>query len=182
MANADCPKCGSAVGARDRFCSECGQAVQTALGKGLSPFGHFVKCLKKCTNFYGRARRKEFWSFVLLGAIFFVVMGTFDRVAFRFPVFCYIYSLLMLLPSFAVTVRRLHDIGRSGWYFPLWLIFVESFLVFGSLLLADRNNAGVFCMALAVAGHIAFTVAMAMRGDAGQNRYGPSPKGPVSAS
>jgi uncharacterized membrane protein YhaH (DUF805 family) len=149
----------------------------------LSLFDYFVKCLKNYANFEGRARRKEFWSFVLFSALFGIVLWTFDKTSFSVPVFSSIYSVLTLLPSLAVTVRRLHDTGKSGWCYPPWLIFVAFFYVFGVVLLTELNGAGaLFCFALVVAGCVVFLVVMAREGDAGQNRYGPSPKDPAPVS
>lgn len=88
--------------------------------ENLGVFGYFTKCLKNYANFKGRARRKEFWSFilfnVLVGALFAVfeifIMGV--RYDTQGPVRL-MYSLAVFLPGLAVGVRRLHDIGKSGW-------------------------------------------------------------------
>ena len=90
----------------------------------------YLKVLKQYADFKGRARRKEFWMFALINmAIFFVAglliallfvasMRTFN---FWLPVIGYFllgcYSLAIFIPSLAVCVRRLHDIGKSGWYY-----------------------------------------------------------------
>ena len=81
----------------------------------------YLEVWKKFAVFSGRARRKEYWMFLLLnmavtGALFVVdVMMGLDNGAAGFGVLSGIYSLAVFLPSLAVTIRRLHDSGRSGW-------------------------------------------------------------------
>ena len=63
-------------------------------------------------NFDGRARRSEYWYFVLLNTIFVILALLIN------PVLYGLYALLVLLPGLAVSVRRLHDVGKSGaWLF-----------------------------------------------------------------
>ena len=79
----------------------------------------YVKCLKQYADFSGRARRKEYWMFVLFNAIFAIVAGLLDRLfgtaGDSMGLIGGIYSLAVLIPGLAVCVRRLHDIGKSGW-------------------------------------------------------------------
>jgi uncharacterized membrane protein YhaH (DUF805 family) len=100
----------------------------------------YFKALKQYANFSGRARRKEYWMFFLFYMIFGAVAMTLDKMfgtAFR-TTFSFsgqpleyglgygwiylIYVLATILPSLAVGVRRLHDIGKSGWNYLLGLI------------------------------------------------------------
>ena len=81
----------------------------------------YLKCLKQFANFSGRARRKEYWMFVLFNLIFYIVLVFLD-VAFGWwsqeigaGVLGTIYGLAVFIPGLAVSVRRLHDIGKSGW-------------------------------------------------------------------
>jgi uncharacterized membrane protein YhaH (DUF805 family) len=82
----------------------------------------------KYATFSGRASRSEFWWWVLFGVIVALVAAAIDY-ALGFgasrhgggPVSA-IWSLAILLPGLAVTVRRLHDIGRSGWWYFIVLI------------------------------------------------------------
>lgn len=63
-------------------------------------------------NFDGRARRSEYWYFVLLNTVFVILVSLLN------PVLYGLYALLVLLPGLAVSVRRLHDVGKSGaWLF-----------------------------------------------------------------
>ena len=120
----------------------------------------YLKVLKQYAEFNGRARRKEYWMFVLfnilisIGLFIFVgigaVSGSTTIVSIFYGLYT-LYSLAILLPGIAVTVRRLHDINKSGAYF---------FIVFIPLI-----------------GPIWLLVLMATEGTQGENQYGPDPKG-----
>jgi uncharacterized membrane protein YhaH (DUF805 family) len=114
-------------------------------------FEYFKECYtKNYVNFHGRARRKEYWSFqlmyflVILGtAIIAGLMGGFDNnfesdspSYLVLTLFLVVFILGSILPSLAVTVRRLHDIGMTGWvilvglipYIGWFIIMVMSFI------------------------------------------------------
>ncbi|MFK3958575.1 DUF805 domain-containing protein [Guptibacillus hwajinpoensis] len=82
----------------------------------------YLKVLKNYVNFQGRARRKEYWMFTLFNVIFSIVLTLIESLADISPFLTSIYSLFIILPSLAVTVRRLHDTGRSGWWVLIGLI------------------------------------------------------------
>ena len=88
----------------------------------------YVKCLKQYADFSGRARRKEYWMFVLFNLLIVIVLKVLDALIgtisddMRIGVLSGIYTLGVMIPSLAVCVRRLHDIGRSGWYYLIGLI------------------------------------------------------------
>ena len=81
----------------------------------------YLKVLRQFSDFKGRARRKEYWMFTLINAIVALIAVTLDNVLglanedFLIGPIYMLYVLAMLLPSLAVSVRRLHDIGKSGW-------------------------------------------------------------------
>ena len=79
-------------------------------------FDWFLKCLKNYTNFSGRARRKEYWFFRL--TIFLLVIATsiIDAILGTEVIFTGLFVLATLIPDLAVSIRRLHDTGRSGWW------------------------------------------------------------------
>jgi len=115
----------------------------------------YLKVLKEYANFSGRAGRKEFWLFTLFNAIFAIVAMILDNLlglAIRDvgygPIYI-LYILATLIPGLAVSVRRLHDIGKSGWYLLMGLIP---------------------CI-----GGIILLVFYATAGDPGENEYGPDP-------
>jgi len=79
---------------------------------------YYLDVLKKYATFSGRARRKEYWMFVLINAIVVMAISLIEYAAGTNGIIGYIYGLALIIPMSAVTVRRLHDIGKSGfWYF-----------------------------------------------------------------
>ena len=78
--------------------------------------------LARYAQFQGRARRAEFWWFVLANIIISVVLLVLTAIASVFIVLYVIFWLGMIIPSLAVGVRRLHDTGKSGWFLLLDLI------------------------------------------------------------
>lgn len=78
----------------------------------------YIEVLKKYAVFNGRSRRKEFWYFGLFSCVITVVLFTIDAEVGVGPFLSGIYTLSILIPSIAVTMRRLHDTGRSG----LWIL------------------------------------------------------------
>lgn len=116
----------------------------------------YLEALKKYAVFTGRARRKEFWWFHLVTVIITGVLGFIDREeGFMDPgtdrgLLESLFTLAMLVPSASVSIRRLHDTGRNGW----WL----------------------FISVVPLVGLITFVVFMALDGQKGENDYGPDPK------
>jgi len=88
----------------------------------------YLQVLKKYAEFGGRARRKEYWMFALFNVIFLIVAIILDNVlgttigVLPYGVFYFLYALAVLLPGLAVGVRRLHDVGKSGWMMLIGLI------------------------------------------------------------
>lgn len=86
----------------------------------------YIKCWKHCADFSSRASRSEFWQFFLMNLILTAIFSAvsywllYDFQFFSKLTMC--YSFAALVPGVAVCVRRLHDIGRSGWLFLLILI------------------------------------------------------------
>ena len=79
-------------------------------------------CFSKYVTFSGRARRSEYWWWFLFAVIVYIVSGAIDAAAGTYPIIYAICILAIFLPTLAVTVRRLHDTGRSGWWILLGLI------------------------------------------------------------
>ena len=76
---------------------------------------YYLDVLKRYALFTGRARRSEYWYFTLFSAIISVSLN-FVELALEIPFISAFYSLAIMLPSIAVGVRRMHDVGKSGWY------------------------------------------------------------------
>ena len=116
----------------------------------------YLKVMKQYADFKGRARRKEYWMFVLFNMIFAIVAIILDNmlgIAMKSigygPIYG-IYLLAIIVPSLAVGVRRLHDIGKSGWM--------------------------MFIALIPLVGGIWLIVLLATDGKPGSNEYGPNPK------
>ena len=75
----------------------------------------YLIVLKKYAEFNGRARRSEYWYFVLFSTIISITL-TLIEVSLGWKYLDSFYSLAVLIPSIAVTIRRMHDVNRSGWY------------------------------------------------------------------
>jgi uncharacterized membrane protein YhaH (DUF805 family) len=127
-------------------------------GEGKMTFQDAVQtCFRKYADFQGRARRAEYWWFVLFAIIGTVVALLVDALlgaaltggGMGLPVFQAAFSLGIFLPSLAVAIRRLHDTDRSGWWYLIVLVPLIGFIVL-----------------------IIFFV---QRGTEGPNRFGPDP-------
>ena len=116
----------------------------------------YLEALKKYAVFEGRARRKEYWYFFLFYLIISFILGIIDAVTGTYSreagmgLLGGIFALAMFIPSLAVSVRRLHDTDRSGW----WLLIGFIPLI----------------------GAIVLLVFMVQRSNPGQNQYGAIPK------
>jgi len=114
----------------------------------------YLAVLKKYATFTGRARRKEYWFFVLFSIIASVVLSVLDVMLGTSGkaggLLSGIYGLAVLLPSLGVSVRRLHDTNRSGWWLLIVLIPVVGALVLLYFMVQDSQP--------------------------GTNQYGPNPK------
>jgi uncharacterized membrane protein YhaH (DUF805 family) len=76
---------------------------------------YYLKVLQNYATFTGRARRSEYWYFFLFNLIISFVLGFVGGIMDT-TVLANIYSLVVLIPSIAVGVRRMHDVGKSGWF------------------------------------------------------------------
>jgi uncharacterized membrane protein YhaH (DUF805 family) len=108
----------------------------TSMGFG----GSIATCFRKYAVFSGRASRSEYWFFVLFQLLLLVGLMIVDGLVFRgsVTVFTTLAWLILLLPGFAVTVRRLHDIDMSGW----WVLISFVPLIGGILLLVWTCQCG----------------------------------------
>ncbi|MDG6881427.1 Inner membrane protein yhaH [Phocoenobacter uteri] len=115
----------------------------------------YLEVLKKYAVFNGRARRKEYWFFILFSTVVSFILSILDNlIGFidynsGLGILGGIYSLAILIPSIAVSVRRLHDINRSGW----WMLITF----------------------IPVIGLIVLFVFACLKGTEGENKYGDDP-------
>ncbi len=121
--------------------------------------GHYenaiLTCFKKYAVFSGRARRSEFWYFQLFCLLGNIIFSFWVSKSETNEILGLIFFLVTLLPTLAVTVRRLHDLGRSG-----WLILVALIPFIGVLVVLFWAT---------------------QEGNPDHNQYGPSPKANVEA-
>ena len=120
----------------------------------------YLKVLKNYAVFSGRARRKEYWMFALFQLIFALaamavdnIIGTTFKIGEQGIPYGYvymIYTLALFIPALAVAVRRLHDVGKSGWFLLICLIPIIGVIWLLVLLVTDSKP--------------------------GDNEYGPNPK------
>lgn len=111
----------------------------------------YMEALTKYVEFSGRARRKEFWTFTLVNFVISIILSLLDAmVGMGIGFIGTLFSLAIILPSIAVGIRRLHDIGKEGWWLLIGLIPLIGWIVL-----------------------IYFYV---QEGEAGANDYGPNPK------
>lgn len=84
---------------------------------------YFVDVLKnQYADFNGRAIRSQYWYFVLFTFIIGFVLGFIDGMLFGRQILSLIFNLAVLIPSIAIGVRRLHDLGKTGWWYLLILV------------------------------------------------------------
>lgn len=108
---------------------------------------YYFAAFRKYAVFKGRATRSEYWYFTLFNILAVGVFGLIDQLlgTFNFDAgygpLSAIYTLAMILPGLGVSIRRLHDTGRSGWWFMITAIPVLGLLVFlyFTLLESDPN-------------------------------------------
>jgi uncharacterized membrane protein YhaH (DUF805 family) len=101
-------------------------------------------------TFSGRARRSEYWYFMLFNVLIIIALFALNEFSEYFGIVFALYVLAIILPSLAVTARRLHDMGKSGTYF--------------------------FIRFVPFVGDILLLVALCTPGDTGRNKYGADPK------
>jgi len=149
----------------------------------------FIKCLKQYVDFSGRARRKEYWYFVLFDVIIsFISYGldllfktTINHPYFNIGWFNIAVGAFLILPYTAVVVRRFHDINKSVWF--LVIVYVSFGTYFLSVMRYIANpeqiNITIFFVFyfIFLAFSILLSVLMLFDSVPGMNKWGPNPKG-----
>ena len=118
---------------------------------------YYLKVLRQYVDFKGRARRAEYWNFVLFSTLISIVLTLIDiyglgtnPLAGESGMIGNLYSLAVLLPTLGVLARRLHDVGKSGWYILIVLIPLIGIIWLLILLFSNSQQ--------------------------GENKWGPNPK------
>ncbi|MDK2858773.1 MAG: hypothetical protein PWQ29_1600 [Verrucomicrobiota bacterium] len=99
----------------------------------------YLAVLKKYAVFTGRACRTEYWMFILINMLITVAIGFVEVILGSPAVLMNLYNLAVLIPGLAVTVRRLHDAGHSGWFLLLGLIPLVGSLVLLFFMVQDSQ-------------------------------------------
>ncbi len=112
---------------------------------------YYLSVFKKYAVFGGRAQRAEYWYFFLFNLIISIVLGIVSvLISDNKNIIGFVYALAVLIPELAVSIRRLHDVGKSGWMILINLIPLVGFIWYIVLMVTDSNS--------------------------GDNEYGPNPK------
>ena len=104
------------------------------LEENYTAFDWFKKVIKNTFNYQGRARRKEYWYYILIASIIILIGFTLDGILDTPDTLSGLAGFILFFPSLAVTIRRLHDIGRSGWWY-----LISAIPLIGSLILLFWN-------------------------------------------
>ena len=146
----------------------------------------YITALKKYAVFKGRSRRKEYWMFTLFQIIFGLVATAIDYAIgsridrLNYGIVYSLYSLATFIPGMAVTVRRLHDIGKSGWWLVglFFLVIVAAVMVATATLGSGANAiyAPIIVGLIFIAVAIVWLVFMCTDSQPGANKWGPNPK------
>lgn len=99
---------------------------------------YFLGAYKRYADFTGRARRQEFWMFILFYIIVSIVLGIIDSIL-GMQILGVLFSLGSLIPSLAIGARRLHDTGRSGWWQLLYIIPLIGLIIMIVFLVQDSH-------------------------------------------
>jgi uncharacterized membrane protein YhaH (DUF805 family) len=116
-----------------------------------SPIDYYVEAFRKYATFSGRATRSEFWYFQLFNIIANIVLVMIIDGIFGISEAYYLYLIILIIPAWALITRRLHDVGKSGWFLLISIIPIIGALWLLILYVRDSTP--------------------------GANEYGPNPKG-----
>jgi len=114
----------------------------------------FKRAYKNYANFQGRDTREQYWMFYLFYMIIIIVLSVIDELIGTDGLFSSLFLLASIIPSIAITTRRLHDIGKSGWWQLILLV--------------------------PIIGAIVIIVFLAKKGMIGDNQFGVDPQAQVS--
>jgi len=158
----------------------------------------YLKVIKNYATFSGRARRKEYWMFILVNFIIGIVLSILDNIfgmTYEYNMYpeygsstissigalSSVYNVFILIPSLAVTIRRLHDVNKSGWLIGFMYIGIAIFMLLIFSLIGSENvglMVGVSLFSgLSMLGYgIYLLVLTVTEGTSGPNQYGEDPK------
>ncbi len=157
----------------------------------------YVSAMRRYFEFSGRSRRAEFWFFILFMVILLIVASVIDGLVLGSNgpgILYFVVAIAHLIPGIAVSIRRLHDIDRTGlwvllfWLAPLLVSLIGMILMGGSIFMmmsgddtaaiAGLATMGAGFMLIALLDLVIIIVAIVFYvtpGTLGPNRYGPPP-------
>jgi uncharacterized membrane protein YhaH (DUF805 family) len=151
----------------------------------MTPIDWAKRPIQKYTDFSGRAPRAEYWWYTLAVIVVAIVISIvesmlgLDAMVGPYGPVTLLFMVALIVPGCAVTVRRLHDTNRSGWWI---LVALVPYAILGFMMgrgAAEGDMSGIATVGLfslvALAGAIALLVFMILPGNQGDNRYGPDP-------
>jgi uncharacterized membrane protein YhaH (DUF805 family) len=177
----------------ESFLDSCSEKVAQWKGRapktGIEPFAielleNYIAVLRKYAVIEGRARRKEFWMFVLANLVVAFALGILSAIPVLgglFRLVSSLFGLATIVPNFTVSVRRLHDRDKSGWVllimvipFVLGIIGIVNFSLYGGW--RSSFILFLFIIIISLVCNIILLVFLAMEGTHGSNKYGEDPK------
>lgn len=141
--------------------------------------------IRKSFVFNGRARRKEYWSWVLFSALLNIVVAVAAMMISSTETVqtcvSLIMNLLVFFPTLSVAIRRLHDVERSGWWYGGYYIALVVYALFGVILVAGSSVKpfvifSIIFLVVALCWGVAMLVWSFTEGTNGPNMYGEDPK------
>ncbi len=192
-----CPRCGRDNSAEVQFCGRCGTplgmpvAMDAQVDSAQLPMVEFIPAIRLAFRNYfkfsGRSRRSEYWWFFLLTQVLSII-GNIPIVGWIIGI---IGGLAVIIPGISITTRRLHDIGRSGWWqlgywvvtIVVWIVLIGAFAAGFAVLENERYWFAGLLFLLSTAASIGAIALIAVwviwlvrKGDLGPNKYGPDPR------
>jgi uncharacterized membrane protein YhaH (DUF805 family) len=175
----------------DRTLWRCGLVI-------LRPGQALAEAFKRAFDFQGRSRRSAYWWFALFNSLGGITFGIIDEYVTipgleNWAVFYILYSALIFVPDCALGIRRLHDTGRKGWPYIVWVIVIYGLIFlpepnmadsvisgdpdeFADALLYDLVYSGL-TMAVLFLLMLIMIFLLTRDSQSGQNQYGSNPKG-----
>lgn len=179
LANSDAPRCPQELDADDVFCPSCGARVVIASRGSATPRSSKIRRLFRWFSLSGRAPRAEFWSrlvaYLAFNVLAYLILMYLFSSDLSVCLLMGLVGLLLCAQLVKASVRRLHDMNRSGW----WIIPILVFPFAASAASVGSGSSNAFSVACEVCALILDLAAIAwlglVKGTRGSNKYGADP-------